>query len=120
MKNLQALIIILLLGLFLVPKNDGLFTPMKDACCKKTEQKSSCCKKDKSIPKSPSKKNACKEDCCNSCNTCHASNFIQTPFSNEFKLEYSYYKAKKNLQYDYIDPYLSDRLKEIWQPPKIV
>jgi hypothetical protein len=31
----------------------------------------------------------------------------------------SYYKTNKNLQFQYSDPHISDRLKEIWQPPKI-
>ncbi|MDR6085806.1 hypothetical protein QE441_001600 [Chryseobacterium sp. SORGH_AS909] len=45
--------------------------------------------------------------------------FIETPFSVNQKLELSYYKSNKNLQFQYSDPYLSDRLKEIWQPPKL-
>jgi hypothetical protein len=45
--------------------------------------------------------------------------FIETPFSKNLRWNYSYYKANKNPQFQYSDPYLSDRLKEIWQPPKI-
>ena len=42
------------------------------------------------------------------------------PFSKKnLRLELSYYKSNKNPQFQYADPYLSDRLKEIWQPPKI-
>ncbi len=62
-------------------------------------------------------KKSCNDDCCSSCIACFT--FIETPFSKNLRLELSYYKANKNPQFQYSDPYLSDRLKEIWQPPKI-
>ncbi len=48
-----------------------------------------------------------------------ASLLLRLLFQKNLRLELSYYKANKNPQFQYSDPYLSDRLKEIWQPPKI-
>ncbi|MCW3160491.1 hypothetical protein OH806_04335 [Chryseobacterium sp. WLa1L2M3] len=62
-------------------------------------------------------KKSCTDDCCTICISCYT--FIETPFSKNLYLEFSYYKANKNLQFEYSDPHLSDSLKEIWQPPKI-
>lgn len=92
---------------------------MQENCCKTDSKKDSCCKKDHSSSKDQHNRNSksCTDDCCAFCISCYT--FIETPFSKSFRLEVSYYKANKNLQFQYSDPHISDRLKEIWQPPKI-
>lgn len=118
MRHLQAIIIIFCLGIFLVPKDNFYAQATKDNCCKK-EQMSNCCKKDTPSKKPHQKKHSsCKDNCCNFCATCFS--FITSPFSENLKLKIPYYKANKNLEYQYSTPYISDRLKEIWQPPKLV
>lgn len=90
-----------------------------ETCCK-ADSKMDCCKDHKSPSKNKhddSPTSSCNDDCCSSCIACYT--FIETPFSKSLNLELSYYKANKNLQFQYSDPHISDRLKEIWQPPKI-
>ncbi|WP_346983799.1 hypothetical protein [Chryseobacterium sp. POE27] len=120
MKLVQIITIIFCLGIFLIPKDNFYAQNMQESCCKKSSG-SDCCKKQH---KENSKENhhkkqkkSCNDDCCSSCATCYS--FIETPFSKGFKMDISYYKANKNLQFQYSDPYIFDRLKEIWQPPKI-
>ncbi|WP_228376287.1 hypothetical protein [Chryseobacterium sp. IHB B 17019] len=93
---------------------------MQENCCK-SDSGTSCCEKDhqksENSHDSKSKTSSCNDDCCSFCLSCFT--FIETPFSKSVKLEMSYYKTNKNLQFQYSDPHISDRLKEIWQPPKI-
>jgi len=117
MKLLHLFLIVFCLGIFLVPKDSFYAQSMQDTCCK-AESKKDCCKHHSS--KKDSKDDttkSCNDDCCSSCVACFT--FIETPFSKNLRLELSYYKSNKNPQFQYSDPYLSDRLKEIWQPPKI-
>ncbi|WP_241485953.1 hypothetical protein [Chryseobacterium angstadtii] len=106
------------LGIFLVPKDGFYSQPMKDTCCKAKSEKSDCCKNHSSeCSKDHKTKSSCNDDCCSSCATCYT--YIETPFSKNLHFELSYYKTNKNPQFQYVAPHLSDRLKEIWQPPKI-
>ncbi|REC64488.1 hypothetical protein DRF65_01270 [Chryseobacterium pennae] len=119
MKLFHILAIVFCLGIFLVPKDGFYAQSIQKTCCKaESGKKSDCCKNHSS--KKDGKDRAtksCNDDCCSSCIVCYT--FIETPFSKNLRLELSYYKANKNPQFQYSDPYLSDRLKEIWQPPKI-
>ncbi|WP_228400913.1 hypothetical protein [Chryseobacterium taichungense] len=94
---------------------------MQETCCKESSG-SDCCKKQhkehsKENHNKKQKTSSCNDNCCSYCATCYS--FIETPFSRSLKLDISFYKANKNLYFQYSDPYLPGRLKEIWQPPKI-
>mgnify|MGYP006955274742 CR=1 FL=1 len=119
MKLVQILTIVFCLGIFLVPKDNFYAQSAMQSCCK-TDSEKDCCKDHESSPDKPQKETSqpsCNDDCCSFCIACYT--FIETPFSKSLNLELSYYKSNKNLQFQYSDPYISDRLKEIWQPPKI-
>jgi hypothetical protein len=121
-KLIQLILIILCLGIFLIPK-DNFYTQISQENCCKSESGMDCCKNNHNKQDSKDnhhkkeQKSSCNDDCCSTCLACYT--FIETPFSKSLQLEYSYYKSNKNSQFEYSDPYLSSRLKEIWQPPKI-
>ncbi|WP_027380479.1 hypothetical protein [Chryseobacterium daeguense] len=120
MKLFQIIAIVFCLGLLLTPKDNFYAQNMQENCCKSSSETSCCDKDHKNTPSKhdgKSKSSSCNDDCCSFCMTCYT--FIETPFSKSTNLELSYYKANKNLQFQYSDPYISDRLKEIWQPPKL-
>ncbi|WP_307452711.1 MULTISPECIES: hypothetical protein [Chryseobacterium] len=123
MKLFHIIAIVFCLGIFLVPKDTLYLENMHETCCKQKDSGMDCCKKDKQNihhsehQNSKQKSSSCDDSCCSTCAVCYT--FIETPFSVNQKLELSYYKSNKNLQFQYSDPYLSDRLKEIWQPPKL-
>ncbi|WP_294211523.1 hypothetical protein [uncultured Chryseobacterium sp.] len=124
MKLFQIIAIVFCLGIFLVPKDTLYLETMQETCCKQQDSGMECCKKDSQHAKHSNqhqdksqKPSSCDDHCCSTCAVCYT--FIGTPFSVNQKLELSYYKSNKNLQFQYSDPYLSDRLKEIWQPPKL-
>ncbi|RNA60857.1 hypothetical protein D1631_02345 [Chryseobacterium nematophagum] len=118
MKLFQILILTFCLGIFLIPKGQFYVQNMTETCCKNDQKSKNCCKDHSSHNKETNhKKTSCNENCSTLCITCYT--FIESPFSESFFLELSYYKANKNLQFQYSDPHISDRLKEIWQPPKI-
>ncbi|KFF74148.1 hypothetical protein HX13_14800 [Chryseobacterium sp. P1-3] len=119
MKLFHLFAIVFCLGIFLVPKDSFYAQSMQQTCCKADTGKSDCCKDhgSKNDHKNNGSKPSCNDDCCSSCIACFT--YIETPFSKNLRLELSYYKANKNPEFQYSDPYLSDRLKEIWQPPKI-
>lgn len=121
MKLVQIITIVFCLGIFLIPKDNFYAQNMQETCCKESSE-SSCCKKQhtehsKENHSNKQKNSSCHDDCCSYCATCYS--FIETPFSRSLKLDISYYKSNKNLHFQYSDPYLSGRLREIWQPPKI-
>jgi len=115
-KVVQLLLIIFCLGIFLVPK-DNFYSQNMQETCYKSESGMDCCQNDHKEHSKDNHKSSCNDDCCSTCVACYT--FIETPFSKSLQLEISYYKSNKNLQFQYSDPYISDRLKEIWQPPKI-
>lgn len=120
MKLFQILIIIFCLGIFLIPKDNFYAQSAQETCCK-ANSKMDCCKNHKSPSKNghnEKTKSSCNDDCCSFCITCFT--FIETPLSKSIFFEFSYYKTNKSLQFQYSDPYISDSLKEIWQPPKII
>ncbi|MBK1894510.1 hypothetical protein [Chryseobacterium paridis] len=119
MKLVQILTIIFCLGIFLIPKDNFLLKAAQESCCKSNSKKEDCCKnhQSKSNKQHEKSKSSCTDDCCSTCVACFS--FIETPFSKSFILELSYYKANKKLLFQYCDPHLSDRLKEIWEPPKL-
>ncbi|WP_146939762.1 hypothetical protein [Chryseobacterium hagamense] len=123
MKLWQIITLIFCLGTFLVPKDNFYAQNMQETCCKK-DSEMSCCKKDHQHQQH-SKENhgkeqtqsSCNDDCCSACVTCYT--YIETPWLKNSQAEIPYYQSDKNLPFGYSDPYFSDRLKEIWQPPKI-
>lgn len=122
MKLFQIIAIVFCLGIFLIPKDNFYAQNIQEICCKENSGKD-CCKNDHQKEHSENqqkdqKPSSCNNDtCCSVCVFCFT--FIEAPFSRSLQLEISYYKANKNLHDQYADPYLSGRLKEIWQPPKI-
>lgn len=121
MKWSQIIAIIFCLGIFLIPKDNFYAQISQENCCK-SESGMDCCKNDhqqhsRDDHNKKEQKSSCTDNCCSTCLACYT--YIETPFSKSLQLEYSYYKSNKNLQFEYSDPYISDRLKEIWQPPKI-
>ncbi|MEY8758479.1 hypothetical protein [Chryseobacterium tongliaoense] len=117
MKLFQILTIIFCLGVFLIPKADFYIQSEQATCCKADSKADDCCKNHQSSSNHEKTTKSCSDNCCSTCVACYT--FIETPFSKGLLLELSYYKANKRLQFQYCDPHLSDRLKEIWQPPKI-
>ncbi|WP_294251161.1 hypothetical protein [uncultured Chryseobacterium sp.] len=124
MKLFQIIAVVFCLGIFLIPKDSLYLENRQETCCRQDSSMEGmdCCKKDNPIKHSShqnkeKKSSSCDDSCCSSCVLCYT--FIETPFSGNPGLELSYYQSNKNLQFQYSDPYLSDRLKEIWQPPKI-
>ncbi|KAA0126850.1 hypothetical protein FY557_15575 [Chryseobacterium sp. SN22] len=123
MKLFQIITLIFCLGIFLVPKDNFYAQNRQETCCK-NDSEMSCCKKDhqhqqhsKENHGKQGKKSSCNDDCCSTCVTCY--NYIETPYAKNPQAEIPYYQSDKNLPFEYSDPYLSGRLKEIWQPPKI-
>ncbi|WP_089754950.1 hypothetical protein [Chryseobacterium soldanellicola] len=118
MKLFQIITIIFCLGIFLIPKDNFYLQSVQEKCCK-ADSKTDCCNNHKAPTKDHDNKtkSSCNDDCCSFCAACYT--FIETPFSKNIFLEFSYYKANKNLQFQYSDPYISDSLREIWQPPKL-
>lgn len=102
------------LGIFLIPKDNFYAQFSKENCCKNNSKKDCCKTKHK---ESKEEKNTCTDDCCSSCIACFT--FIETPSSKNLYLELTLFKSNKNSPFEYSDPYISDRLKEIWQPPKL-
>lgn len=117
-KLFQIIAIIFCLGIFLIPK-DKFYSQISQETCCTSGSEMSCCKDEHSKDNhgKEQKSSSCHDDCCSTCTTC--CSFVETPFSKNLQLEISYYKSSKNLYFRYSDPYISDRLKEIWQPPKI-
>ncbi|WPO82990.1 hypothetical protein SD427_01215 [Chryseobacterium sp. JJR-5R] len=122
MKLFQIIAIVFCLGIFLTPKDNSYAQNFEENCCKENSS-ADCCKDDhqggsNNQQHKDRKPSSCNKDtCCSVCVLCYS--FIEAPFSKSLQLEISYYKSNKNLMDQYADPYLSDRLKEIWQPPKI-
>lgn len=121
MKLVQIITIIFCLGVFVIPKDNFYAQNMEETCCAKSLADDCCTKKHQEHSKEnhnkDQKKSSCNDDCCSYCAICYS--FIETPFSKGLKLDISLYKTNKNLYFQYSDPYISGRLKEIWQPPKI-
>jgi len=121
MKLLQIITLIFCLGIFLVPKDNFYAQNRQETCCK-NDSEMKCCKKDHQQHSGEDhgkdeSTSSCNDDCCSSCITCCAS--IEMPCLKNPEAEIPYYPSDKNLVFEYSDPYLSGRLKEIWQPPKI-
>jgi len=118
-KPLQLILIIFCLGLFLIPKDNFYAQASQENCCKTESKTKSCCDKNKSSHDSDSKKEqkSCKDDCCSFCMTCHT--FVENNFAKNNFWEISSFKSISKIQVQYADPYLSNGLKEIWQPPKL-
>ena len=115
MKHIQVLLIIFCLGIFLIPK-DNFYAPQEN-CCKTGTKKHSCCEKDHSNRGNKEDKSSCKDECCSLCVTC--TNFVENLAAKILFFNHSPFKTDKKLEFQYSDPYISDSLKDIWQPPKL-
>ncbi|WP_238584505.1 hypothetical protein [Chryseobacterium sp. Leaf180] len=120
MKHLQTLLIIFCLGIFLIPKDNFYAQASQESCCK-TSSSSSCCEKnsnkDHHSNDSGKSNKSCTDDCCSFCMTCHT--FIQNSFAKKSFWNFHFIeKAEKNYA-QYTNPYVSNSLKKIWQPPKL-
>ena len=123
MKLVQIITLIFCLGIFLVPKDNFYAQNMQETCCK-NDSEMSCCKKDhqqhqhsKENHSKEEQQSSCNDNCCSTCITCYTH--IETQGFKNLQAEISSYQSDKHLPFEYSDPYFSDRLKEIWQPPKI-
>ncbi|WP_292010889.1 hypothetical protein [Chryseobacterium sp.] len=108
----------------MIPKDILYAQSSKEDCCRITTatEKKDCCKNHKTSSeghgKHDKKTSSCNDDCCSSCIICYS--FIEIPSVNHsFTSLLSVYDLKENLRFQYVDPYISDSLEEIWQPPKI-
>jgi len=116
-KQLQVLLIIFCLGIFLIPKDNFYAQISQENCCKTDSKADSCCEKDHNSHNEKDEKSSCNDDCCSSCMTCYT--FVENLSSKAIFVELSLFHTDKNLQFQYSDPYISDSLEDIWQPPKL-
>ncbi|KQT22059.1 hypothetical protein ASG31_01585 [Chryseobacterium sp. Leaf404] len=120
MKPIQLLLIIFCLGIFLIPKDDFYAQVSQENCCKTESKNKSCCGKEKeNHHSSDSKKEhqSCKDDCCSTCATCHT--FVENSFAKSNFWEIPTFSTIQKIQFQYADPFISNSLEEIWQPPKL-
>ncbi|WP_407404581.1 hypothetical protein [Chryseobacterium sp.] len=117
MKNWQFILIIFCLGIFLVPKDNFYAQASQKNCCKTKSISNDCCTDKHETSNQNSKKDYCNDDCCSFCMTCHS--FIENFSSRTIMTELSAFQINKKLHYSYADPYFSNGLKDIWQPPKL-
>lgn len=114
MKSLlQLFSLVLLLGLFIMPK-EQLYTENVPAeqCCKKDSQNDCCTSKKHKDAK------GCKEKCCAACHTC-ASSLQLAIAPTEFKTRFELAVYHRRSAYTFSNPFFSSHLREIWEPPKI-
>jgi len=116
-KYIQIIALIFCLGIFLIPKDNFYAQASQENCCKTDSKADSCCNKDHSDHDKKDGKSSCNDDCCSFCMTCHT--FVENLSAKTIFFDYSIFKTNKSLQFHYSDPYISDRLKDIWQPPKL-
>lgn len=117
MKHLQFLIIVLCLGIFLIPKDNFYAQASQENCCKSESKTESCCDKNHDSHDKKDENSSCNDDCCSFCMTCHT--FVENFSSKSIFPEIALFQTDQHLQFQYSDPYISDRLKDIWQPPKL-
>ncbi|SHK98165.1 hypothetical protein [Chryseobacterium polytrichastri] len=123
MKLVQILTIIFCLGIFLIPKDNFYAQASQETCCKKESKSDDCCKNHHTSSKEhhskdKESKSSCNDDCCTLCVSC--APFLEiTPSKSLLSLDLSNFNLTQNLQFQYSDPYVSDGLKDIWQPPKL-
>lgn len=116
MKQLQVLLIVFCLGIFLVPKDNFYAQISQENCCKTDSKADNCCDKDHNSH-NKNEKSSCNDDCCSSCMTC--CTFVENISGEAIFVEISLFQTDKNIQFQYSDPYFSDSLEDIWQPPKL-
>jgi len=116
----RFLIIIFTLVIFLIPKDNFYAQASQENCCKTESETKSCCDKNKKHHSEESKKEhqSCNDDCCSFCMTCHT--FVENNLPKSNFPEISSFQNISKIQVQYIDPFFTNRLKEIWQPPKLV
>ena len=117
MKYIQVLLIVFCLGIFLIPKDNFYAQASQENCCKTGDKEDSCCEKDHSKHDEKDGESSCKDDCCSYCMTCHT--FVENISSKTVVFNYSPFKTEKKLDFPYSNPYISNSLKDIWQPPKL-
>ncbi|MCX8522419.1 hypothetical protein OF897_00585 [Chryseobacterium formosus] len=121
MKPIQLLLIIFCLGIFLIPKDNFYAQVSQENCCKTESKTKSCCDKNQNnhhdSKNSKQDHKSCTDDCCSSCAVCFS--FIENNFAKNTFWEFSTFKTFSKIQVQYSNPYISNGLKEIWQPPKL-
>lgn len=121
-KKLQFIWLIFCLGSFLIPKQ--VFSVQKKeemSCCKKEKTEKSCC--NKSEQKHPcEKKESHNSPCqgnCNGCKTCSPSVvYLGIEPQNQMNTHANYLHTNQIASF-YLQPHISQLMREIWQPPKI-
>jgi len=118
-KYVQVLLLIFCLGIFLIPKDNFYAQASQENCCKSDSKKDNCCTKthDNHQKSNDHKGKSCKDDCGSFCMTCHS--FIENLSAKSVFIDHSLFATDRNLQFHYSDPYISNHLKDIWQPPKL-
>lgn len=107
----------------MIPKDNFYAQASQETCCKKESKSDDCCKNNHTSSKEhhskdKESKSSCNDDCCTLCVSC--APFLEiTPSKSLLSLDLSHFNLTQNLQFQYSDPYVSDGLKDIWQPPKL-
>lgn len=105
----------------MIPKDNFYAQASQQNCCKKESKSDDCCKKHhptSSKDNHSKEKSSCNDDCCTFCISC--APFLEiTSSKNLLSLDFFNVSLNNNLPFQYSDPYISDSLKEIWEPPKL-
>lgn len=120
MKPIQLLLIIFCLGIFLIPKDNFYAQASQENCCKTESKTESCCEKNHDAHDSKDNKKdhqSCNDDCCSFCMTCHT--FVENSFAKNNFWDIPTFSTIQKIQFQYADPFISNSLEEIWQPPKL-
>ena len=112
--------LILLLGLFLIPKSISAAPILEDTCC--TSSDSNCCKKESTHKEKPchskDKKDGNKD--CHDCHSCSSIGFFANILQeNLVEKDFINFKSQQKTSF-YLAPEFSNHTSKIWQPPKIV
>ena len=125
MKTLLKFIsLILVLGTFMLPKAEIMSIDFGTSeCCstsKKQDSKECCSSGNKSShDNKDSQTHHCTDNCCTHCTTCNIHIVVLSKLPI---FTYNLYSPEETSlgNFAYITPNFSQKLKEIWQPPKIL
>lgn len=111
---MQLLLIIFCLGIFLIPKDNFYAQASQENCCK-TEKTNSCCDNHDNHSQKDGK--SCNDDCCSVCLVC--TNLVEINYFKDSWVQFPAFENIAKIRFQYSDPYISNSLEEIWQPPKL-
>ena len=120
-KKFQIFLMILSLAIFMLPKQNLFAQTSKSMDCCKTEQSENCHGKQKEKQDCEHQKSShsdCSGNCCNNCGSCSAF-FVSFVNPDTYIQDKEWFINDHLSDFNYISPFLSTGLQEIWQPPKI-